>query len=199
MKSKGTSRRNFISGSSALLGGGWLALNSPMILAAGHEASEHRATGKDWVNITPQQAIVFAAIVDQIIPPDETPGASDAGVVYFIDNVLGGFMSDNADMLKQGLEDLDRTTVEAFPATDSFANLLFDQQTLLLQAIETTPFFNAMIFLTHCGMFAMPSWGGNRHLSGWALLGFDNRHAWQPPFGYYDALAADGEINHAEG
>ncbi len=50
-----------------------------------------------------------------------------------------------------------------------------------------------MIFLTHCGMFAMPSRGGNRDRSGWALLGFDNQHAWQPPFGYYDALADAGE------
>ena len=199
LKSKGTSRRNFISGSSALLGGGWLALNSPIILAAGHEAAENRAAGNGWVNITPRQAITFAAIVDQIIPPDETPGASDAGVVYFIDNVLGGFMSDNADMLKLGLEDLDRRTMESFPAIAGFASLSFEQQTLFLQAIETTPFFNKMIFLTHCGMFAMPSWGGNRDLSGWALLGFDNRHAWQPPFGYYDALAADGEVDHVDG
>jgi hypothetical protein len=35
-------------------------------------------------------------------------------------------------------------------------------------------------------MFALPSWGGNRDLAGWALLGFDSRHAWQPPFGFYD-------------
>jgi hypothetical protein len=36
-------------------------------------------------------------------------------------------------------------------------------------------------------MFAMPAWGGNRDGAGWALLGFDSRHVWQPPFGYYDA------------
>jgi hypothetical protein len=50
-----------------------------------------------------------------------------------------------------------------------------------------------MIFLTHCGMFAMPSWGGNKDLAGWNLIGFDSRHAWQPPFGFYDARATAEE------
>jgi hypothetical protein len=35
-------------------------------------------------------------------------------------------------------------------------------------------------------MFAMPSYGGNRDKLGWALIGFQDRHSWQPPFGYYD-------------
>jgi hypothetical protein len=48
-------------------------------------------------------------------------------------------------------------------------------------------------------MFAMPSWGGNRERAGWALLGFDNRHAWQPPFGYYDALAMAEEGDRDKG
>lgn len=188
-----TSRRHFLAEAGALAGGGWLAVNTPMLLAAGHAAEEQRAAGRDWRNITPQEALSFAAVVDQIIPPDETPGASDVGVVYFIDNVLGDFMTSSAGMLKQGLSDLDSAAVTTFPGSDGFTGLDFDQQTTLLQTIDTTPFFNTMIFLTHCGMFAMPSWGGNRDRSGWAMLDFDNRHAWQPPFGYYDALAVTGE------
>jgi gluconate 2-dehydrogenase gamma chain len=42
-------------------------------------------------------------------------------------------------------------------------------------------------FLTVAGMFALPGYGGNRDKLGWALLGFEDHHAWQPPFGYYDA------------
>ena len=37
-----------------------------------------------------------------------------------------------------------------------------------------------MRMLTLCGMFALPSWGGNRDEAGWKLLGFEDRHAWQP-------------------
>ena len=198
MKQQKSDRRSFLAETGKLAGGGWLALNTPMLLAAGHAAGKQHKAGEAWANMTPEEAVTFAAIVDQIIPPDDLPGASDTGVVYFIDGVLDGFMAGDAEMLKQGLKDLDSRAATAFPGSKGFISLSFDHQTEILRAIETTPFFNTMIFLTHCGMFAKPSWGGNRERSGWALLGFDNRHAWQPPFGYYDALADARETSHAE-
>jgi len=199
MKNKKASRREFLLHTSLLAGGGWLTLTTPVLLAAGRAAEIQRAAGEAWVNLTPQEAKTIAAVVDQIIPPDDLPGASDAGVVYFVDQALGGFMAEAAGLLREGLADLDRLALESFPDSGGFAGLSFDQQTQQLQSIETGPFFKQMIFLTHCGMFAMPSWGGNRELSGWALLGFDNRHAWQPPFGYYDAQAVSGEKSHVDG
>jgi len=193
MNKQKTNRRSFLYETGKLAGGGWLAINTPILLAAGHAAEEQRKAGGNWVNMTPGEALAFAAVVDQIIPPDDMPGASDAGVVYFIDNVLGGFMAAAGGTLKQGLADLDTAAITAFPGSGGFANLEFDQQTELLQPIDETPFFSTMIYLTHCGMFALPSWGGNKDRAGWTLLGFDNRHAWQPPFGYYDALAGAGK------
>jgi hypothetical protein len=35
-------------------------------------------------------------------------------------------------------------------------------------------------------MFSMPAYGGNRNGAGWRLLGFQDMHVFQPPFGYYD-------------
>jgi gluconate 2-dehydrogenase gamma chain len=138
-------------------------------------------------------------VVDQIIPPDDLPGAAEIGVVHFIDQAMGGFAADQAGLLQEGLADLDRRARAAVAGSQGFADLAFDQQTAMLQEIDTTPFFEQMIFLTHCGMFAMPSWGGNRERAGWALLGFDNRHAWQPPFGYYDAQAMAEEGDRDKG
>jgi len=43
-------------------------------------------------------------------------------------------------MLKQGLADLDAASIEAVPGSSGFAGLTFEQQTGLLQAIETTSF-----------------------------------------------------------
>ena len=37
------------------------------------------------------------------------------------------------------------------------------------------------------GLVALPKYGGNRDKLGWQLLGFEDRHFWQPPFGHYDA------------
>jgi gluconate 2-dehydrogenase gamma chain len=44
-----------------------------------------------------------------------------------------------------------------------------------------------MHYLTVAGMFALPSYGGNRDHIGWKLLGFTHQHVWAPPFGFYDA------------
>ena len=44
-----------------------------------------------------------------------------------------------------------------------------------------------MRYLTIAGMFALPEYGGNRENIGYQLIGFDDQHVWQPPFGFYDA------------
>lgn len=191
MRDRLTSRRHFLLETGKLAGAGWLSLNAPMLLAAGEAAAKQKAAGADWVNISSGQARGYAAVADQIIPPDDLPGAADAGVVYFIDNALGGFAAGLAHSLETGLQVLNSRTMAEFGEDDGFAALPFSQQTLILKTVEDRPFFNQMIFLTHCGMFAMPSWGGNRDKAGWALLGFENLHAWQPPFGFYDAEALE--------
>jgi len=40
---------------------------------------------------------------------------------------------------------------------------------------------------TILGFFGHPSYGGNRDLAGWKLIGFEDRYQFEPPFGYYDA------------
>jgi len=196
MKNRHSTRRRFLAESGSIAGAAWFAANAPVLLAAGREAALQRETGAAWVHLAPRDAQLLAAVADQIIPPDDLPGGADIGVVHFIDQALGGFIAEQADTLRAGLADLDRRGQAAVPGSDGFAGLSFAQQTEVLQEIESTPFFALMIFLTHCGVFAMPSWGGNRERAGWALLGFDNRHAWQPPFGYYDAQALAGEEDH---
>ena len=199
MHDRTRSRRRFLAEAGTLAGSGWLALNAPLLLAAGETAAERHAAGAAWAHMSDVEAAGFAAVADQIIPPDDLPGAADAGVVHFLDTVFGGFMAEAAPMLKEGLRDLDRRAAERAGGAARFADLPFTQQTELLRDVEQTPFFERMIFLTHCGMFAMPSWGGNRDRVGWALLGFENLHAWQPPFGYYDALEAEGGEQHGQG
>ncbi len=130
----------------------------------------------------------LGAVADQIIPPDESPGAVEAGVVHFIDAAVTGFMAGSLPLLQEGLASLDQQ------AGGKFASLPFARQTELLRAHEDAPFFQAMQMLTFVGMLAMPAYGGNRDHAGWQLIGFDHRHSWQPPFGYYDAQSAtDGD------
>ena len=188
MKEVHSNRRRFLAALAGVTGGSWLALHAPAILAAGEAAALQQEADAPLARLTPAEALTLGAVAEQIIPADDLPGAVEIGVVYFIDNVLGDFMAGAAGLLQQGAADLDRAASQRCPACGGFADLPFEEQTALLETIEETPFFNTMISLTHCGVFAAPSWGGNRDKAGWALLDFQDRHGWQPPFGYYDAI-----------
>ena len=56
-----------------------------------------------------------------------------------------------------------------------------------LKTVDHTPFFEIERTLTLLGMFTSPKYGGNYQGSGWKLMGFEDRHIFAPPFGYYDA------------
>ena len=40
--------------------------------------------------------------------------------------------------------------------------------------------------LTVLGLIALPKYGGNFDNRGWKLLGVEDNHVWEPPFGFYD-------------
>ena len=198
MTKHGNTRRDFLKTGGAAFGSSWLALNMPMIIATAQAAADNMQAGAAYKNLTAEEAVELGAWVDQIIPPDETPGARDAGVVYFLDAALGGFMKDAAPMLRQWLAEFQETVKTAYPPHTSLSELPFEQQTQALKAAEETPLFGMLHFATLCGMFSLPSYGGNRDDAGWKLIGFDHRHAWQPPFGYYDAAVHNKAVAGGE-
>ncbi|MGA9575739.1 MAG: gluconate 2-dehydrogenase subunit 3 family protein [Lysobacterales bacterium] len=190
------SRRNFLKSGGTVFGAAWLAINMPLIVSAGQAAAQSRQAGAAYKNLSADEAVELDAWVNQIIPPDESPGAAEIGVVYFIDAALGGFMSSAAPMYRQGFEEFQQQVNLAHPQIGRFSELSLEQQTEMLKTVEDTPLFAMLYFMTLCGMFCLPSYGGNRENAGWELIRFDHRHAWQPPFGYYDA-AVHGEAHVA--
>jgi len=181
-----STRRDFLRASASTFGSAWIAAQWPAIVAAASAARTAQAAGAAFTHLSPDDARDLEAIAAQIIPTDDTPGAREAGVVYFIDAALGSFAAAQAGGLRDGLAALN-AKVNA-PAT-RFAALDDPAQIALLKAEEKSPFFGQVRFLTLAGMFSLPSYGGNREDMGWKLLGFDHRHVWAPPFGYYDAQA----------
>ncbi len=194
MKKQPPSRRNFLQHSAAVLGGAWLGAHSSAILAAVESAGRAMDEQTAMINLSAAEAGTLAAVADQIFPPDETPGGSELGAVHFIDAALGTFMAGAAGMLREGTADLDERAAKAHGSP--FASLGFDRQTALLVEIENTPFFRTVHFLTLVGLFALPGYGGNSDGKAWQLIGFEPRHVWQAPFGYYDAEYAR-ENSHA--
>ena len=195
MPPKKQSRRAFLGTSGSVIGGSWIALNLPAILATADFACTAQSEGADFIVLTAFDATELEAIAAQIIPTDDTPGAREAGVIYFIDRALNTFGADNLEPIREGLQDFESSVREEHPGVEAFSALSDNQQIQALRAIEETDFFGAVRTLTIAGMFAHPSYGGNRDKVGWQLLQFDDRHAWQPPFGYYDAQYMNGGQN----
>ena len=186
MDPRDPSRRAFLQDAGALLGGSWIAMSLPALLSTAQLACQAKENGAAYQVLTLAEAGELEAIAAQIIPTDDTPGAREAGVIHFIDQALDTFMAGAVDPLRAGLDDFLANVRTQHAEVNAFSELPDDQQIAALKEIETTPFFGLMRYLTIAGMFSLPSHGGNRNEVGWQLLGFENRHAWQPPFGYYD-------------
>ena len=175
------SRRAMLEGVLGLVGVAALC-DLPMTRAAAAEARS--STTLRFFSAA--EAATIDALVAQIIPTDETPGAREMGVVHFIDCALAGFLSSLSTAFRTGLTDFETNCRAHHAGSDGFATLSVERQILWLQQVEHTPFFESLQQLTVLGALTMPQYGGNRNGLGWALIGFQDLHAFTPPFGYYD-------------
>ena len=169
------------------LGASCLALNWSEIAVAARQAVTEAASGTRAMRfLTPDEAADVEAICAQIIPTDSTPGAREAGVVLFIDRAFVSFFAHQAATFRSGLAEFQGACRQWRPQANSYSALPSAQQIEFLHTVDHTPFFDSMRLLTVLGMFSLPAYGGNRDGIGWKLLGFEDLHVFQPPFGYYD-------------
>ncbi|PCI74719.1 MAG: hypothetical protein COB20_14755 [SAR86 cluster bacterium] len=180
------SRRAFLRSASGAAKGSIIVLSLPAILVSCERSKQANLRNEEFSLLTEEEAQEFHAIAARIIPTDETPGASEAGVIYFIDNVLNDDREAEHETLRLGLRELQIGAALNYSAA-YFHELEPEQQDQLLTEIEDTPFFATIRFLTIAGMFSLPEYGGNRDKIGYELIGFEDRHAWLPPYGFYDA------------
>lgn len=163
-----------------------IALSMPAIMAIADEAARSATEQSHFRVLSASEATELEAIAARIIPSGDSPGAREAGVIYFIDTVLADIEPEVTEPIRKGLANLHDHIRETYD-TPSFAALNQVQQIEALQAIEDTEFFETLRFLTIAGTFCDPSHGGNREKVGWELIGFEGPMGTQPPFGYYDA------------
>jgi gluconate 2-dehydrogenase gamma chain len=151
-----------------------------------HEAAQS-STPPPFQTLDAATAAELDAITSQIIPSTDGPGAHEAGIVYFIDRALATFDADLRESYRTGMASVQQKRNELFPGSVSVAALKSEQQIQLIHSIEKTDFFELLRTHTLYGFLGNPSYGGNRNKVGWKLIGFEDRGAFQPPFGYYDA------------
>lgn len=189
-----TSRRAFLAAAGAAgitLVLGDLAGVDEALAHARHAVSQNPRPA--FETLSPADAADLEAMMGRILPSDDGPGAKEAGAVYFADKALGTFLAQHKDAVTGGLADLRKQAVEKWPGTTALGALAPAQLDELLRSVEKEQIFGGIRFLAIAGTFGNASWGGNRDLVGWKLLGHEMKGAFQPPFGYYDAQGARGE------
>jgi len=195
MNNSDISRRLFLIKSSAGLGAAWLASSLPEIIAAQEHA--HRAaqsgTPTGFEFFAPEDAREIEAMAAQIIPTDDTPGAREARVIYFIDRALATFAAGERSYFVEGLKQLQKKTRKQFGKAKKFSDLIPEQQIALLTKIEKSQFFELVRTMTILGMFCGPEYGGNYNKIGWKLIGFEDQFFFKAPFGSYDRDYKDKE------
>ena len=123
------------------------------------------------------------ALVDCLIPPDDFPGAYDAGVCNYVERLLQTDLADEAELFVAGIDATDAEAVARYNAP--FAVLTHDQQIAILEGIESglvktswpiapAPFFAMLVNITAEGYYSEPQQGGNRGQASWLMTGFED-------------------------
>ena len=197
------SRRNFLSLGISGLSTVWVSANWPALLSAAKHAHQAAQASKPvmFEFFTPEQAIEDAAISARVIPTDNLPGAREAGVVYFIDRGLVTFGVDDQKTYIEGLPEMQARVTELFPGILKFSAATPEQQDEVLHTFDQNApparrpfrsrpgaqnFFETLRQHTIAGFLIDPEYGGNSSGAGWKVIGRENEHMFQPPFGYYD-------------
>lgn len=196
-------RRAFLMRAGTGLSSTWISANWLALLAAANHA--RHAAGSPMPPklefFTPEQAAEIDAITARIIPTDDTPGAREAGVVYFIDRGLATFDAHDQKTYREGLPEFQARVNEVFPSVDKFSAATAEQQNEVLHSFDenTTAaqrpfrarpgaqiFFETLRRHTIAGFLIDPDYGGNNSGVGWKVIGREREHMFQPPFGFYD-------------
>jgi gluconate 2-dehydrogenase gamma chain len=194
---EGTSRRSFLLSTGGLFTTAWLGTQWAAITAAAHHAEDMAAAAlaatpqwKGFQFLSDSEAKDVDALGGQIVPSGATPGAREAHAVYFIDRAMSTFFATWSAEFRAGLADFRSKFHALHPDATSFAASAPDTQIAFLKTVDRTPFFETARMLTVLGMFSSPKYGGNTEGVGWKMMGFEDRHAFTPPFGHYDAIYA---------
>ena len=124
------------------------------------------------------------AVVDCLIPPDDFPGAYEAGVCDYLERLLQTDLANQAEFFRAGIEAIE---AESFVRFDRpFANISPAEQRAMLAAIESgavkaswpippSRFFDMLVNTTAEGYYSEPEQGGNRGAVSWAMTGFGSQ------------------------
>jgi gluconate 2-dehydrogenase gamma chain len=197
------SRRTFLLRAGTGISAAWVSAHWPALLSAATYARQaaKAAAPPKFEFFTPEQAGEIDAITARIIPTDDSAGAREAGVVYFIDRALVTFDTEGQKTYREGLPELQARVTEMFPAVSKFSSATLEQQDEILHSFDENTksarrprrappgaqdFFETLRQHTIAGFLIDPDYGGNNNGAGWKVIGREREHMFQSPFGFYD-------------
>lgn len=137
-----------------------------------------------WRFITEQESKLLDALVEQIVPTDEWPGAREAGVTNFIDKQLVGPYTRYQETYRKGLFAIQETCKAKFQKL--FEELPWEEQTIFLKAMEAgkmtgkewekgfdRQFFGLIRNHSMQGFYGSPRHGGNKDNVSYKMLKLD--------------------------
>ncbi len=113
---------------------------------------------------------ILIAVIDRIIPADDFPSASQAGVMNYLARQFVGDAQQWAEPIETGLESLDAQARQK--SACGFAELPAEKQDELLASIESERFFEELVALTSEGFYADTGNGGNFGEISWKMIGY---------------------------
>lgn len=125
----------------------------------------------NWEYLTDEQARTLMAICDQIVPEDEFPSASQAGVLNYIDRQLMRHYRRHRNAYRRGLQDVETASRKRFGT--ELASLSQQQQFEIVSDLErqNPSFFELVRNHTLEGYYGSPRHGGNRDAVSWRMVG----------------------------
>ena len=157
MDAEDLSRRSLLQLIAAALGAAALPVGWPEIAQASQEAhaASHLPGEARLSFLSAAEAADVEAVAAQIIPTDDTPGAREAGVVYFIDRALATFLSQLAGDYRAQLAEFQAAFRERHPGAGIVRVRSHPRQQIeYLKTVDQTPFFDTTRLLTLLGMFS---------------------------------------------
>jgi gluconate 2-dehydrogenase gamma chain len=163
-----------------------------MMKMKSQSSNEYR--GERLLALTVRQARFVDAIAARILPTTDTPGAVEAGAVFYIDRALAGPYAHLLWRYARGMRALNKYAKKQFGAP--FEKLNGGQQDSALGDLESgkiaevrdgEAFFEMLRAHVLEGVFGEPSYGGNKDMIGWKLVGFPGQQ-WGYPETYINKV-----------
>jgi gluconate 2-dehydrogenase gamma chain len=141
---------------------------------------------KKYSFFTDEEAVLVIALCERIIPSDQDAGATEAGVIYYIDRQLSTYFQSKQELYRESLRSIQHYCLSK--KNKQFEKLSADIQDDVLIHLEKgeipqeevglatsrqQQFFRAIRDHTMQGYYGSPRHGGNRHYVSYRMMNLD--------------------------